>query len=134
MPKSTVKLAQVYMGYLKSMRFRYAVDICKYAYPQVPYIQMLILWARDFGMQKFHHQEMHKCNLGFIYFQTGDIQLNNDKIQVLFNRNSGMIMSMTKVKENITIAVNMKFGSYSSVNFRSGAYLLMPDVQSEHEV
>jgi len=43
-------------------------------------------------------------------------------------------MGVTKIKESINIEANMKFGSYSSVYFRSGAYLLMPDTQSEQEV
>lgn len=67
--------------------------------------------------------------------QTGDIQLNNERLQLLFDRKSGFLMRVTKLnKERTTAQVNMGFGGYASIDFRSGAYLLMPDTGTEQEI
>ncbi|ODN05616.1 Alpha-mannosidase 2 [Orchesella cincta] len=66
--------------------------------------------------------------------QTGDIQLNNERLQLLFDRNSGFLLKVTKLKDKTSANISMKFGGYASIDFRSGAYLLMPDTNTEQEI
>lgn len=65
--------------------------------------------------------------------QTGDIQLNNERLQLLFDRDSGFLMKVTKVGKG-SVNCQMSFGGYASIDFRSGAYLLMPDTNTEQEI
>lgn len=67
--------------------------------------------------------------------QTGDIQLNNERLQLLFDRDSGFLMKVTKLNERrSSVNIQMTFGGYASIDFRSGAYLLMPDTGTEQEI
>ncbi|CAG7824959.1 unnamed protein product [Allacma fusca] len=66
--------------------------------------------------------------------QEGDIQLNNDRLQLLFDRQSGLLQRVTKSEEKLTIRTKLTFGGYSSIDFRSGAYLLMPDTRTEQKI
>ncbi|CAL8069398.1 unnamed protein product [Orchesella dallaii] len=66
--------------------------------------------------------------------QSGDIQLNNERLQLLFDRSSGFLLKVTKLKDKTSTNISMKFGGYASTDFRSGAYLLMPDTNTEQEI
>lgn len=62
--------------------------------------------------------------------QPGDIQLENQKMKLLFDGATGFMKSVTrKHKQKITQCA-ISFAAYHSAQFHSGAYLFMPDPNS----
>ena len=59
--------------------------------------------------------------------QSGDIQLENSKIKLLFDGDSGFLKSMTRKNWGRPIQMEIKFGAYKSAQFHSGAYLFRPE-------
>lgn len=59
--------------------------------------------------------------------QTGDIQVENSKMRLLFDGESGFLKSMTKKNWGKPIQLGIKFGAYKSAQFHSGAYLFRPE-------
>lgn len=59
--------------------------------------------------------------------QTGDIQVENLKMRLLFDGESGFLKSMTKKNFGKSIQLGIKFGAYKSAQFHSGAYLFRPE-------
>lgn len=59
--------------------------------------------------------------------QTGDIQVENSKMRLLFDGNDGFLKSMTKKNWGKPIQLGIKFGAYKSAQFHSGAYLFRPE-------
>lgn len=59
--------------------------------------------------------------------QTGDIQVENSKMKLLFDGESGFLKSMTRKNWGRTIQMGIKFGAYKSAQFHSGAYLFRPE-------
>lgn len=59
--------------------------------------------------------------------QPGDIQLENFKMRLLFDGESGFLKSMTKKNWGRSIQLGIKFGAYKSAQFHSGAYLFRPE-------
>ncbi|CAO1425015.1 unnamed protein product [Diamesa hyperborea] len=59
--------------------------------------------------------------------QSGDIQLENYKMRLLFDEESGFLKSVTKKNMGKSIQVGIKFGAYKSAQFHSGAYLFRPE-------
>ena len=59
--------------------------------------------------------------------QTGDIQVENLKMRLLFDGDSGFLKSMTKKNYGKAIQLAIKFGAYKSAQFHSGAYLFRPE-------
>lgn len=59
--------------------------------------------------------------------QTGDIQVENGKMRLLFDGESGFLKSMTKKNWGKPIQLGIKFGAYKSAQFHSGAYLFRPE-------
>lgn len=57
----------------------------------------------------------------------GDIQVENSKIKLLFDGESGFLKSMTKKNWGRQIQMAIKFGAYKSAQFHSGAYLFRPE-------
>ncbi|XP_043463194.1 alpha-mannosidase 2 isoform X2 [Leptopilina heterotoma] len=54
-----------------------------------------------------------------------DIQLENQKIKLVFDRQSGFLKQVTKHSKIMQCSI--QFAAYSSAQFHSGAYLFMPD-------
>jgi alpha-mannosidase len=59
--------------------------------------------------------------------QSGDIQVENSKMRLLFDGESGFLKSMTKKNWGKAIQLAIKFGAYKSAQFHSGAYLFRPE-------
>lgn len=59
----------------------------------------------------------------------GNIQLTNDRMQLLFDRNTGLLLGIKKPNENVAVNAKLHFGSYKSFDYRSGAYLLALDTE-----
>ncbi|XP_055588415.1 alpha-mannosidase 2 [Uranotaenia lowii] len=69
--------------------------------------------------------------------QPGDIQLENFKMRLLFDEQSGFLKSVTKKNMGKQIQCAIKFAAYKSAQFHSGAYLFKTDPEqrnSEKEV
>ncbi|XP_053682330.1 alpha-mannosidase 2 [Sabethes cyaneus] len=69
--------------------------------------------------------------------QPGDIQLENYKMRLLFDEQSGFLKSVTKKNMGKQIQCAIKFAAYKSAQFHSGAYLFKTDPEqrnSEKEV
>jgi len=65
--------------------------------------------------------------------QSGDIQLENHALKVLFDGRSGLMKAVTRKSTGATTQCNLQFAAYSSAQFHSGAYLFMPDPSREAE-
>ncbi|XP_049532049.1 alpha-mannosidase 2-like [Anopheles darlingi] len=59
--------------------------------------------------------------------QPGDIQLENYKMRLLFDEQSGFLKSVTKKNMGKQIQCAIKFTAYKSTQFHSGAYLFKTD-------
>lgn len=59
--------------------------------------------------------------------QTGDIQLENAQMRLLFDGLSGFLKSITPKFHRKVIQCAVKFAAYRSAQFHSGAYLFKPD-------
>lgn len=69
--------------------------------------------------------------------QPGDIQLENFKMRLLFDEQSGFLKSVTKKNMGKQIQCAIKFAAYKSAQFHSGAYLFKTDPEqrnSEKEI
>ncbi|CAH2035422.1 unnamed protein product, partial [Iphiclides podalirius] len=60
----------------------------------------------------------------------GDIQLENNVLKLLINRNSGFLKQVYRKDVRKKNVVEMQFGAYQSAQRHSGAYLFMPDYDS----
>lgn len=58
---------------------------------------------------------------------SGDIQMENTKMKLLFDGDTGFLKSMTKKNMGRLIQMGIKFGAYKSAQFHSGAYLFRPE-------
>ncbi|XP_044752523.1 alpha-mannosidase 2 [Coccinella septempunctata] len=63
----------------------------------------------------------------------GDIQLENHKLKILFNGNTGLLKTVTRKHNPKIMQCGIHFGAYRSAQFHSGAYLFMPD-PNEREI
>ena len=64
---------------------------------------------------------------------SGDIQLQNDMLEVYFDGSTGLLKSIKHLdfdKKRKMIACKLMFGAYTSAQFHSGAYLFMPEPNS----
>jgi alpha-mannosidase len=59
--------------------------------------------------------------------QAGDIQVENLKMKLLFDGETGFLKSMTRRNLGRPIPMSIKFGAYKSAQFHSGAYLFRPE-------
>lgn len=59
--------------------------------------------------------------------QSGDIQVENSKMKLLFDGDSGFLKSMTRKNWGRSIQMGIKFSAYKSAQFHSGAYLFRPE-------
>ncbi|XP_075991466.1 alpha-Mannosidase class II b [Anticarsia gemmatalis] len=57
----------------------------------------------------------------------GDIQLENNVLKLLINRNTGLLRQIYRKDIRRRNIVEMQFGAYQSAQRHSGAYLFMPD-------
>ncbi|PSN33505.1 Alpha-mannosidase 2x, partial [Blattella germanica] len=62
--------------------------------------------------------------------QTGDIQLENHRMKLLFDGRSGFLKAVTRKATGHTTQCGLQFAAYPSAQFHSGAYLFMPDPNS----
>lgn len=58
---------------------------------------------------------------------TGDIQLENSKLKILFSGQTGFLKTVTRKHKPKKMQCAIQFASYRSAQFHSGAYLFMPD-------
>lgn len=65
--------------------------------------------------------------------QTGDIQLENHKLKLLFNGITGFLKTVTRKHTNKITQCAIQFAAYRSAQYHSGAYLFMPD-PNEREI
>lgn len=59
--------------------------------------------------------------------QSGDIQLENAQMRLLFDGVTGFIKTITPKNHRKTVQCAVKFAAYRSAQFHSGAYLFKPD-------
>uniref|UniRef100_A0A182NG26 Alpha-mannosidase n=1 Tax=Anopheles dirus TaxID=7168 RepID=A0A182NG26_9DIPT len=64
--------------------------------------------------------------------QPGDIQLENYKMRLLFDEQSGFLKSVTKKHMGKQIQCAIKFAAYKSAQFHSGAYLFKTDPEQRN--
>lgn len=57
----------------------------------------------------------------------GDIQLESDKLKLLFDGKSGMLHSITDKTSGHVTQAKVQYKAYPSAQFKSGAYLFKPD-------
>lgn len=57
----------------------------------------------------------------------GDVQLENDHFQALFDGKTGLLTSVVDKSSGASHHVDITFAAYQSAQFHSGAYLFMPD-------
>lgn len=57
----------------------------------------------------------------------GDIQLENTKLKILFNGNTGFMRNVRRKHNPKIMQCAIQFAAYHSAQFHSGAYLFMPD-------
>ncbi|XP_055848547.1 alpha-mannosidase 2 isoform X2 [Episyrphus balteatus] len=57
----------------------------------------------------------------------GDIQLENNKMRLLFNEKSGFLKTITRKNSGRSMQCAVKFAAYRSAQFHSGAYLFKTD-------
>lgn len=73
----------------------------------------------------------NKCNKDILFpikpIQLSDIQLENQKMKLIFDRQTGFLKQVTKKSTNTIMQCALQFAAYSSAQFHSGAYLFMPD-------
>ena len=72
-----------------------------------------------------------KCSKDVVFpikqMQLGDIVLENKKMKLLFDGQTGFLKRVTKKSTNKIMQCAIQFAAYSSAQFHSGAYLFMPD-------
>ncbi|XP_015513287.2 alpha-mannosidase 2 [Neodiprion lecontei] len=59
--------------------------------------------------------------------QTGDVQLENIRMKLLFDGQTGFLKTVTKKTSGRIMQCGIQFAAYPSAQFHSGAYLFMPD-------
>lgn len=59
--------------------------------------------------------------------QVGDVQLENQRMRLLFDGQTGFLKRITKKPSGKIVQCNIQFAAYASAQFHSGAYLFMPD-------
>lgn len=59
--------------------------------------------------------------------QIGDVQLENQRMKLLFDGQTGFLKRVTKKPSGKIMQCNVQFAAYASAQFHSGAYLFMPD-------
>ncbi|XP_011495983.1 PREDICTED: alpha-mannosidase 2 isoform X1 [Ceratosolen solmsi marchali] len=73
----------------------------------------------------------NKCGKDNIFpikpMQIGDIQLENQRMKLLFDGQTGFLKRVTKKPSGRIMQCNIQFAAYTSAQFHSGAYLFMPD-------
>uniref|UniRef100_A0A336MSP4 Alpha-mannosidase n=1 Tax=Culicoides sonorensis TaxID=179676 RepID=A0A336MSP4_CULSO len=62
----------------------------------------------------------------------GDIQLENPKMRLLFDEQTGFMKSLTKKGMGRSMQCAIKFAAYRSAQFHSGAYLFRPDPDGQN--
>lgn len=76
------------------------------------------------------NQNLDKANFVTKKMMPGDIQLENNVLKLLINRNSGFLRQVHRKDVRKKNVVEMQFGAYQSAQRHSGAYLFMPDYDS----
>ena len=73
----------------------------------------------------------NRCSKDVVFpikpMQIGDVQLENHKIKLLFDGQTGFLKQVMKKTTNKIMQCNIQFAAYPSAQFHSGAYLFMPD-------
>lgn len=64
----------------------------------------------------------------------GDIQLENPKMRLLLDEQTGFLRTITKKGAGRPMQCSIKFAAYRSAQFHSGAYLFKPDTDSSNPV
>ncbi|XP_012288282.1 alpha-mannosidase 2x [Orussus abietinus] len=59
--------------------------------------------------------------------QSGDVQLENQRMKLLFDGQSGFLKRVTRKSTGKIMQCAIQFAAYPSAQFHSGAYLFMPD-------
>lgn len=59
--------------------------------------------------------------------QVGDVQLENRKMKLLFDGQTGFLKMVTKKSTGKIMQCAIQFAAYTSAQYHSGAYLFMPD-------
>ncbi|XP_076230579.1 alpha-Mannosidase class II b isoform X2 [Nomia melanderi] len=59
--------------------------------------------------------------------QVGDVQLENQRMKLLFDGQTGFLKRVTKKATGKIMQCAIQFAAYTSAQFHSGAYLFMPD-------
>ena len=59
--------------------------------------------------------------------QVGHVQLENQRMKLLFDGQTGFLKHVTKKPSGKIMQCNIEFAAYTSAQFHSGAYLFMPD-------
>lgn len=59
--------------------------------------------------------------------QSGDIQVENLKMKLRFDGDTGFLKTISKRNHGKSIQLGIKFGAYKSAQFHSGAYLFRPE-------
>lgn len=73
----------------------------------------------------------NKCGKDTVFpikpMQSSDIQLENQRMKLLFDGESGFLRRITRTISGKILQCSIQFAAYASAQFHSGAYLFMPD-------
>ncbi|KAK4879668.1 hypothetical protein RN001_007814 [Aquatica leii] len=83
------------------------------------------------GGNEIKFENEHKNTINSIFkikkIQPGDIQLENNKLKLLFSGSNGFMKAITNKITRKVSQCGIQFAAYKSAQFHSGAYLFMPD-------
>ncbi|XP_014227200.1 alpha-mannosidase 2 [Trichogramma pretiosum] len=108
------------------------------------YVLLFVAELKPLSIQVYHLQQIDKvppeaistvyctrCGKDQVFpikpMQVGDVQLENQRMKLLFDGQTGFLKRVTKKPSGKIIQCNIQFAAYPSAQFHSGAYLFMPD-------
>lgn len=108
------------------------------------YILLFVADLKPLSIATYHLQQVDKvpidaistvycnrCGRDTVFpikpMQVGDVQLENPKLKLLFDGQTGFMKQVTKKSTGKIMQCAIQFAAYPSAQFHSGAYLFMPD-------
>ncbi|KOX75617.1 Alpha-mannosidase 2 [Melipona quadrifasciata] len=108
------------------------------------YVLLFVVELKPLSIATYHLQQIDKvpmeaistvycsrCGKDNVFpikpMQVGDVQLENQRMKLLFDGQTGFLKRVTKKATGKIMQCAVQFAAYPSAQFHSGAYLFMPD-------
>ncbi|PBC30128.1 Alpha-mannosidase [Apis cerana cerana] len=108
------------------------------------YVLLFVVELKPLAIATYHLQQIDKvpmeaistvycsrCGKDNVFpikpMQVGDVQLENQRMKLLFDGQTGFLKRVTKKATGKIMQCAIQFAAYPSAQFHSGAYLFMPD-------